>query len=167
MNYITHCIGGVGAGLIVLSATGHDANEIVQAATMSGALVGSLFPDIDHQRSYISHKVPVASLAASTVFKHRGFLHSPVFILLAGILLTAGSGTMLSGSQLLLANQFLAGFIPGMLSHIILDTFNKQGIPWLWPYRKRFRLLTIKTDSIMETAFAVMLSILIGYQFIH
>lgn len=167
MNYITHSIGGVGAGLLVLSAAGYGSNEIAQAAIMSGALVGSLFPDIDHQQSYISHKAPVASLAASTVFKHRGFLHSPVFILLAGMLLTAGSRTMLSGSQLLLANQFILGFIPGMLSHIILDSFNKQGIPWLWPYKKRFRLLTIRTDSIMETAFAVLISILIGYQFIH
>jgi inner membrane protein len=166
MNYITHSIGGIGAGLLVLSATGYGSNEIAQAAVMSGAVLGSLFPDIDHQQSYISHKAPVASLAASTVFKHRGFLHSPVFILLAGILLTAGSRTMLSGSQLLLANQFITGFLPGMLSHIILDSFNKQGIPWLWPYKKRFRVLSIKTDSIMEIAFAVLLSIPIGYQFI-
>lgn len=167
MNYITHCIGGVGAGLLVLTATGYGSNEIAQAAVMSGAVIGSLFPDIDHRQSYIAHKAPVASLAASTVFKHRGFLHSPVFILLAGILLTAGSRTMMSGSQLLLMNQFITGFLPGMLSHIILDTFNKQGIPWLWPYKKRFRLLTIRTDSIMETAFAVLLSVLIGYRFIH
>lgn len=167
MNYITHSIGGIGAGLLALSATGSGSNEIAQVAIISGALVGSLFPDIDHQQSYISHKAPVASLAASTVFKHRGFLHSPVFILLAGILLTAGSRTMLSGSQLLLVNQFITGFLLGMLSHIILDTFNKQGIPWLWPHKKRFRLLTIKTDSIMETAFAILLSALIGYQFIH
>jgi inner membrane protein len=106
-------------------------------------------------------------LAASTAFKHRGFLHSPVFILLAGILLTAGTRAMLTGSRLQLANYFIAGFLPGMLSHIILDTFNKQGIPWLWPYKKRFRLLSIRTDSIMETAFAILLSILIGYHFIH
>ena len=167
MNYITHSIGGVGAGLLVLSITGYGSNEIAQAAIMSGAVLGSLFPDIDHKQSYISHKAPVASLAVSTAFKHRGFLHSPVFILLAGILLTAGSRTMLSGSQLQLANQVITGFIPGMLSHIILDSFNKQGIPWLWPYKKRFRLLTIRTDSLMETGFAVLISILIGYQFIH
>lgn len=167
MNYITHSIGGVGAGLLALSTAGHGSNEIAQAAIMSGALVGALFPDIDHQQSYISHKAPVASLAVSTAFKHRGFLHSPVFILLAGILLTAGSRSMLSGSQMLLANQFILGFIPGMLSHIILDTFNKQGIPWLWPYKKRFRILTIRTDSIFETAFALFLSALIFYQFIY
>jgi len=167
MNYITHSIGGVGAGLLVLYTAGHGSNEIAQAAIMSGALVGALFPDIDHQQSYISHKAPVASLAVSTAFKHRGFLHSPIFILLAGILLTAGSRTMLSGIQMLLANQFILGFIPGMLSHIILDTFNKQGIPWLWPYKKRFRILTIRTDSIFETAFALLLGALIFYQFIY
>lgn len=167
MNYITHTIGGVGAGLLVLTAASCGTNEVAQAAIMSGAVIGSLFPDIDHQQSYISHKAPVASLAVSTMFKHRGFLHSPVFILLAGILLTAGSRAMLSGSQLQMANQFIIGFIPGMLSHIILDTFNKQGIPWLWPYKKRFRLLPIRTDSIMETAFAIVLTVLIGYRFIH
>lgn len=167
MNYITHSIGGVGTGLLVLAATGHGINEIAQTAIMSGAVLGSLFPDIDHKQSYISHKAPVASLAISAAFKHRGFLHSPVFILLAGILLTAGSRTLLSGSPLQMAHFLITGFIPGMLSHIILDTFNKQGIPWLWPYKKRFRLLTIKTDSIMETAFALILTALIGYQFIR
>lgn len=167
MNYITHSIGGIGAGLLILSAAGFEPDPTAQAAVMTGALIGSLFPDIDHRQSYISHKAPVASFAASTVFKHRGFLHSPLFIILAGTILTAGSRSMLAGTQLQTAMMFLSGFIPGMISHIILDTFNKQGIPWLWPYSKRFRLLSIRTDSIMETAFAVLLSALIGYRFIH
>lgn len=167
MNYITHSIGGVGAGLLTLASAGHGTNEIAQTAIMSGAILGSLFPDIDHKQSYISHKAPVASFAASTVFKHRGFLHSPVFILLAGILLTAGSRILFSGSALQMVSLFIKGFIPGMFSHIILDTFNKQGIPWLWPYKKRFRLLSIKTDSIMETVFALILTALIGYRFIR
>ena len=167
MNYITHTIGGVGAGLLVIAATSYGSGEVAQAAVMSGAVIGSLFPDIDHSKSYISHKVPIASFAASTVFKHRDFLHSPLFIILAGAFLTAGSKALLSGVQLQLASQFLAGFLSGMLSHIILDTFNKQGIPWLWPLKKRFRLLPIRTDSMMETAFAIALTALIGYQFIH
>lgn len=167
MNYITHTIGGVGAGLLVIAATSFGSGEAAQAAVISGAVIGSLFPDIDHQRSFISHKVPIASLAATTVFKHRGFLHSPIFVLLAGVLLTAGSRTLLSGYQLQLASQFITGFLPGMISHIILDTFNKQGIPWLWPWKKRFRLLPIRTDSLMETAFALLLVVLIGYQFIR
>jgi inner membrane protein len=167
MNYITHTIGGVGTSLLVISVTSAGTGEAAQAAVLAGAMIGSLFPDIDHQQSYISQKVPIASFAASTVFKHRGFLHSPAFILLAGILLIVGSRTMLSGMQQQFANQFLSGFLPGMLSHIILDTFNKQGIPWLWPYKKRFRLLPIRTDSIMETAFAILLTVLIGYRFIN
>ena len=167
MNYITHSIGGVGVGLLALSAAGYGLNAAAQTAIMSGAIAGALFPDIDHQRSYISHKVPAASFVASTLFRHRGFLHSPVFILLAAILFTAGSRAMLSGSQLLTINWFITGFIPGMISHIILDTFNKQGIPWLWPYKKRFRLLTIRTDSITEAAFAILLGVLIGYHFFH
>ncbi|MDD4564947.1 MAG: metal-dependent hydrolase [Eubacteriales bacterium] len=167
MNYITHGIGGIGAGLLVLTVAGQGLNETSQVLITSGAVLGSLFPDIDHQQSYIAHKVPVASFAASTVFKHRGFLHSPAFIILAWILLTAGSRFMLSGELLWMANQFITGFIPGMLSHIILDTLNKQGIPWLWPYKKRFRLLSIRTDSIMETTFAIVLTALIGYRFIQ
>jgi len=167
MNYITHSIGGIGAGLLVLSVAGFGPDPAAQGAVMTGALIGALFPDIDHRQSYISHKAPVASFAASTVFKHRGFLHSPLFILLAAGALTAGSRTMLTGAQLQMASMFLSGFIPGMISHIVLDTFNKQGIPWLWPYSKRFRLLSIRTDGIMETAFAVLICALIGYRFIH
>ena len=167
MNHITHTIGGIGAGLLLVTATGCGLGEAAQTAVMAGAVIGSLFPDIDHSKSYISHKVPIASFAASTVFKHRGFLHSPLFVILASVILTAGSKDFFYGVQLQIASQFLAGFLSGMLSHIILDTFNKQGIPWLWPYKKRFRMLSIRTDSMMETAFAIALTVLIGYRFIH
>ena len=59
-----------------------------------------------------------------------------------------------------MTNPFLTGFIPGMFSHIILDTLNVQGIMWLWPVSdNRISLLPITTNSIFEG----MLCALLGF----
>lgn len=166
MNYITHGIGGLGAGLTAAASIGN-VDDVSKATIIAGALLGSLIIDIDHRKSYIGRKVPVASQFSSAVFKHRGFLHTPLFIILISIILPTGI-LLLSSSEQIWANLFITGFIPGMLSHIILDTFNKGGISWLWPIsKKRYRLLSIKTDSMTETIFALFLACLIGYFFFY
>lgn len=165
MNYITHGIGGLGAGLATASLIG--VNDVSEATIIAGAVLGSLIIDIDHTKSFIGRKAPVASHLASAVFKHRGFLHTPLFIVLASMIISAGI-LFLDGPEQSWARQFAAGLIPGMLSHIILDTFNKGGISWLWPItKKRYRLLSIKTDSITESAFTLCLGCIVGYFFIH
>ncbi len=158
MNYITHGIGGVGAGLLMASVLGSKSPELVQPVMLSGAVIGSLFPDIDHHQSYIARKIPMISVIVSSVFKHQGFLHSPLFLILAGIVTVGISNTMLMGEQQSTANLFLFGFLPGIFSHIVLDTLNIQGIPWLWPSKKRFHILSIRTNSGAEKIFTAVLS---------
>lgn len=165
MNYITHGIGGLGAGLATASLIGAD--SLSKSTIIAGAVLGSLIIDIDHTKSFIGRKAPIASHLASAVFKHRGFLHTPLFIVLASVIISAGI-LFLDGPERSWARLFAAGFIPGMLSHIILDTFNKGGISWLWPItKKRYRLLTIKTDSITESMFTLCLGCIVGYFFMH
>ncbi|WP_206457901.1 metal-dependent hydrolase [Anaerovorax sp. IOR16] len=164
MNYITHSLGGVAAGFAVISATGIS-DPVQQTTVVTGAVLGSLFLDIDHRQSWIGHKAPIAAEVASGLFKHRGFLHTPVFILLIWILLSAGIPIWFGGSpQLHLAILFKQGFVPGMLSHLILDTLNIQGIMWLWPIsKKRQHILPIRTGSLGEVAVCAVLSaVLLG-----
>jgi inner membrane protein len=156
MTYVTHALGGLAAGLALLPLAG--------AAVISGAIAGSLLPDIDHTRSFISRSssaARVASYAASAAFRHRGFTHTPAFVLLLALLIAAGLPVLdvLHKAQLAL---FLWGLPPGALSHLILDSFNKGGVMWLWPLsRKRFRLLSIRTDSLSEKIFAAALGALV------
>jgi inner membrane protein len=40
--------------------------------------------------------------------------------------------------------------LAGYLSHLVMDSFNPQGVPWLWPLRKHFGLPLVKTGSFLE-----------------
>lgn len=152
MNYITHSLGGVAAGMTVLAAAG-STDPVQQTAVMAGAVLGSLFPDIDHKQSWMGHKAPLIADIASSLFKHRGFLHTPAFALLTWIVLIVGIHALpLSSFQFDLALLFCRGFIPGMFSHLVLDTLNIQGIMWAWPVSKsRQHILPIRTGSLGET----------------
>lgn len=162
MNYITHSLGGAAAGMAVFAAAG-SGDPVQQTAVMAGAVLGSLFLDIDHKQSWMGHKVPLIADIASSLFKHRGFLHTPVFVLLTWIVLTAGIHALpLSSFQFDLAVLFCRGFIPGMLSHLVLDTLNIQGIMWAWPVsEKRQHVLPIRTGSLGETAVCLGLAVML------
>lgn len=167
MNYITHSIGGLGAGLAMVSLLGN-LDPISTATIVAGATLGSLLPDIDHTKSFIGRKAPVTSHVVSAVSKHRGFFHTPVAIVVAAVALSVGIPLFLEGQIQNSAILFATGLIPGMLSHIILDTFNKGGISWLWPIsKKRFRVLSIRTDGLMEKLFTIGLASMVGYLFFY
>ncbi|QHI73302.1 metal-dependent hydrolase [Aminipila terrae] len=156
MNYVTHGLGGVAAGLAMISAV-NATDHIQQTTIMTGAVLGSLFPDIDHRKSWISHKIPIASNIISGLFKHRGVIHTPVFVLAISVVLSMLNWGWLHefNSQ---AIYFIWGFIPGMFSHLILDTLNVQGIMWFWPLSaKRFHILKIRTNSAMEAVVCLVL----------
>jgi len=166
MNYITHALGGVAAGLAVISAVGtHE--PVQESIIMTGAVLGSLFPDIDHPKSWITNKVPLAGTIISRLFKHRGFLHTPLFVLITWAFISFFIPMWIKEAvELHKVLLFFNGFIPGMLSHFILDTLNVQGIMWLYPIsQKRFNLLSIRTGSFGEAVVCAVLSIMLFGQY--
>lgn len=164
MNYITHSLGGAAAGMIAISA-GAVIEPSHQAGIMAGAVLGALFVDIDHRRSWAGHKLPVCAAIMSGIFKHRGPIHTPVFIVATGIILIMLNQTALQEFTPY-STYFIMGFIPGMLSHLVLDTLNVQGIMWLWPvWKKRLHLLPIRTNSMMETVVCVLMAACIYGEF--
>lgn len=165
MNYITHSIGGLGAGMAVLSLM-EGLDEISKVTIVSGAIFGSLLPDIDHTKSFMGRKAPIVSHVVAATFKHRGFLHTPVFIIISAVFLFVAAPLITNVDISRTFSFFTKGLIPGMVTHILLDSFNKGGIPWLWPVTdKRFRLLSIKTDSVLESVFSLGLSFIIIFVF--
>ncbi|WP_312651892.1 metal-dependent hydrolase [Aminipila sp.] len=157
MNYVTHSLGGVAAGLVIVSA-GNITDPVQQSTIMTGAILGSLFPDIDHRQSWIGHKLPIAADILAGLFKHRGAIHTPVFVLIVSIILGMLNWGWLHDLNYL-ATYFIKGFIPGMVSHLILDTLNVQGIMWLWPIStKRVHVLSIRTNSMMEAVVCIVLA---------
>lgn len=167
LNYITHSLGGVAVGMAVLGTTGIG-DPIQQTTIMGAAVLGALFPDIDHKQSWMGHKAPIVAEIVSGLFKHRGFLHTPVFIMAVWTVLTIGMQIWLeSPDELYVALLFRNAFISGMLSHLILDILNIQGIMWLWPVsKKRQHILSIRTGSLGETvACAALGAVLFGLHY--
>lgn len=162
MTYWTHIMGGAVAGSIIVMSS--DVSQTEDMLIMSGAIVGSLLPDIDHRQSKISRSSAVASLTSfiTSIFsKHRGALHTLFFIMI--IYIASIFITLWMPMQFQTAGKLIfAGLIPGMWSHIVLDTLNPGGIMWLYPLKKKYiHILKIRTGSLLEIAGASILAVLL------
>jgi inner membrane protein len=131
--YKTHVVGGFIAGYLL---TGNLAFSAVSA-------VFALLPDIDSPQSYIGRKIPI-SYAAKKVFGHRQAVHS----LIAAIVFSAAG--LLLQRWVHWPSWFAVAVFTGYASHLALDTFNPQGVPWLWPWKFRFRVPLVQTGSALE-----------------
>ena len=158
MTAKTHIVGGILAAEALCLAMGVR-DPSVALPCYAAAAIGALLPDIDHTDSKIAHAnvlTRTVALVMSAVTRHRGFCHTPVFILVitalaSGVAALAGFPT---------GWQLVAGCLcAGMLSHLALDTLNPMGIMWAWPVRRRrYSLAAIRTDSLAEWAvFAALL----------
>lgn len=110
-----------------------------QACLMISCCAGSLFPDIDIPTSTLGHLLFPVSGIINWLFGHRGFIHTPAFLVciqqadsLAGIDMPVN-----------IAIPFVAGF----LLHLIQDSFTDKGIMWFWPLKKRFHIIGISCDN--------------------
>ena len=187
----THMTGGVVAALSVITVSGITSPALMGLGTAC-AVSGSLFPDIDHPNSKLSRRNQLCSAISNLVCSlttHRGFCHTVPFLLLMGagwwlvfVLFGSIAENHLDAFFYETAKEtqvplfrYIANwnvtfgmqtgcwfFLAGILSHLILDTLNPEGILWLYPFRKkRFHLLSIKTDSNGERLVRVVLVLLI------
>ncbi|MRX73724.1 metal-dependent hydrolase [Bacillus lacus] len=145
----THIIGGVAAGAAFVHFFQGD-----PAAAVSAAALGALIPDICHGGSKIGRKMPLLSKAVNTIFGHRTFTHSLLFLILANMLFT-----------FLISNADIrAGLLAGMASHLLLDACTKNGIKLFYPLSLTVRLpMTMKTGGAGEQLILLLLSLLTIY----
>lgn len=164
----THKIGGNAIGL--LTATILHTNIFGAGIIIAGALIGSMFPDIDNKNSRISHKMKITSRLISAgrrkLYKnthklskerqdyiwslagHRGITHSligslflPLITIIIGLILK------IHISYVLLA---CLGTFLGYLSHLLLDMIS-GGVPLLLPFSTdKFFIAQIKTRGDKE-----------------
>lgn len=134
MLYRTHAAGGFIAGYLL---TGSLSCGAVAAAA-------ALLPDVESPKSFVGQKLPGVSHAGELVFGHRQAFHSlPAAV---GFLIVA---FVFSKSVHLPSYFAFAGFA-GYLSHLLLDTFNPAGVPWLWPFKLRFRIPLTQSGGPLE-----------------
>ena len=148
MMVSTHLMAGLlaGAGAV----TWLQPQALGAAWVLGGALVGALLPDIDHPKSWLGRRLPLLSLPLSAIFGHRGITHS----------LLAVVGVVWALQQALTQWNAIhhghwhwvgVGVAVGYLSHLLGDFATHGGVPWLWPFKKRFSLpLTFRSGSWFE-----------------
>lgn len=145
----THIIGGLAASLAFAQVTDYEPILIVGAG-----VVGALIPDICHGGSKIGRKFKVLSKVINTLFGHRSFTHSLLFLVLIAILLTSFIDN----------ESIVTGILVGMASHYILDMATKNGIKLLYPLKITVRFpITTRTGGTVEYLVFAVLSLLTVY----
>jgi len=136
MLWRTHVTGGLLAGIGLAQISGIQGVESV--SILAGSALGALLPDVDSPYSTIGRKFPLLAWTIKWTAGHRGIFHS---LLMAGII-TAGFSVY---------NLHLGlGICIGYLSHLMLDSLNREGTPLLWPLEKRFAVPLVSVGGMME-----------------
>ncbi len=137
-----------------------------QTITLSTAItailanqVGGITPDIDQPTAPFWRNLPIGGAVGKAFGKllggHRFITHSIVGLVLFGYL----SHLMLRFTHPLMPSVNIDlvwwAFVIGMISHLVMDTFTKEGVPWLLPIPIKFgipplRSLRITTDKAVE-----------------
>lgn len=125
---------------------------------ISSNFVGGLAPDIDQSTATLWHRLRGGriwgKLFAPLFGGHRFISHSIVGVFLFGI----GAKLLLQAmSTVLIVNMDIVwwSFMIGFISHLIMDTISRDGVPWLFPIPIRFgipplRILRMKTGGFLE-----------------
>ena len=140
MIFLTHLLGGVLALVYFRHFTGiastGGSGKIIAIAT---AMLFSVLPDIDTIKSKAGKALQPFSTVISFVFRHRGFLHSFIF-----------AAIVYFGIHYLFSPGIAAAAVIGYSSHLLLDSFTKEGIMPFWPLSKIKLKGFVKTGGLAE-----------------
>jgi inner membrane protein len=122
-------------------------------------LIGGITPDIDQPTAPFWRNLPVGPFFGRIFGRllggHRFITHSLLGVFLAGYL----AHLFLVFLQPIMGSINIdivwAAFMIGLLSHLVMDTFTKEGVPWLLPVPIKFgipplRAWRITTDKKFE-----------------
>ncbi len=125
---------------------------------IGASLLGAMIPDLDQPTNHFWHDLPAGSLIGRVIAPllggHRLISHS---------LLGLGMFSWLMHLILIYSHKFLFvdsnivwwAFVLGYLSHLVMDTITKEGVPWLFPIPIRLgipplKVLRIETGGLFE-----------------
>ncbi len=141
---------------------------------LSANLIGGLAPDVDQPTAALWNRLPVGNIIGRVVHPllggHRFISHSILGIILFGIVLKFFLQAI-SSVLIVDMNVVWWAFMIGYVSHLIMDTLTRDGVPWLFPIPVRFgipplKALRLKTGGMMEkTIIFPGLMILTGYMY--
>lgn len=145
MQYKTHLATSFALGLPLMASV-----QQVTPLNLFALGVGCLLPDIDQPQSFVGKRNKLFSKVTNKTFGHRGATHSLLALIVLFLLLT-----FLQVKYLTTAGQPLVFWLLiGYFLHLLEDTFSKDAVAWLWPFKKKKRrkdkVLFYKTGSVEE-----------------
>ncbi|GGE17591.1 hypothetical protein GCM10011571_19140 [Marinithermofilum abyssi] len=166
----THMSLGVAAGAAAAAITGVGADPEAMAWTVVASSIGAMLPDIDEDGSMLNNLLFKSIQYRSAALTVLGgimvllyFLkHVPLWTCLAGMyamsvafvphrsithsLLALG---IVTGITYLAAPDYSVAIAAGYISHLLADAVTTGGVPFFWPWKKRWGLkdLGIKVRS--------------------
>jgi inner membrane protein len=159
MKARTHDLAAI-TGLVVTTAAMQPSLPTFSLSTVIVALIanqlGGIAPDIDQPTAPFWRNLPIGGIFGRMIGKmlggHRFITHSLVGVVLAGFLLNLLLGVLQPIMPGVQTEYIWWAFMIGMISHLIMDSFTKEGVPWLlpipvkfgFPPLKRFRITTGK-----------------------
>ncbi len=117
-------------------------------------LLGGIAPDIDQPTAPFWHNLPVGRYVGKITDKllggHRFLTHSLLGLALIGFIIH----WLLSVCRPILGSINIGyvwwAFMIGMISHLVLDSFTKEGVPWLLPLPVKIGLPPVKAWRIVS-----------------
>lgn len=131
------------------------------AAVIANQL-GGIAPDIDQPTAPFWRNLPIGGFAGRVIDKmlggHRFITHSILGLVLFGFLTRLLLTTLGPVMPHIDTTLVWWAFMIGMFSHLVMDSFTKEGVPWLLPIPVKFgfpplKRLRVTTGKIGEAIF--------------
>ncbi len=117
-------------------------------------LIASALPDIDSYKSKLGKKIKPISFLINILLGHRGIFHSPFLLILISMVIA------------IINIEIAAAFFIGYLSHLVLDSLTPEGVMFFYPFSKKRTKGFIRTGSLWENIFFILLLVLCFYMVI-
>ena len=149
MTARTHDVAAITA--LVLVAVFQPAQSLALSTILAALVanqIGGIAPDIDQPTAPFWRNLPVGRVVGKVfdtlIGGHRFISHSLIGLVLFGLL----ANVILHFLQPILGHIDILivwwAFMIGIASHLVMDTFTKEGVPWLLPLPIKFGIPPLK-----------------------
>ena len=165
MKARTHDLAAITAlGVVVMVQPEHTLTLGTAITALIANQLGGIAPDIDQPTAPFWRNLPIGGIFGRVVDKmlggHRFITHSILGLALFGFLTRLLLTTLHPIMPSIDIELVWWAFMIGMLSHLVMDSFTKEGVPWLLPIPFKFgfpplKRLRVTTGKIGEAIFFV------------
>lgn len=139
----THDLAAITAlGIAAVLAPPSSLTLATALAAVLASLIGGIAPDIDEPTAPFWRNLPILRVfgrfAGRLLGGHRFLTHSLIGVFLFGLLAKLLLGFLSPIMGNIDRDIVWVAFMIGVLSHLVMDSFTKEGVPWLLPLPFKF-----------------------------